>query len=1139
MSALTRAVLAAFIFGIGWTQSAVAETNAPVEVKSSSAGGFGRIQFEWREKAQAKTVLNDGILVISFDRAFDADTDAMQRSLDAYVALVRQDPDKKSLRLALKGPVTLKTTDYATRFAFDILPPSFRGDPPPIAPPSQESPDAVSVVPIRVAEREHTTTLQFDWPVKVDYTAKMEGGKLTISFAKAAKIDLKRFSDSPPAWIRGARSSVVGGKLAVEFDVDAEAGFVDVSEGHRIAFELREPVTDAAATRAATTAPSLPIAAEGVPQLTAEIIKFPMPPRKGAPGVSAPTPIVPATATAQTDAAAAQAALAGSNLRDSLAAASALPPALRQAPTELDEALAPASPTVAATPGRAKAEIFGSMLRLELPYSKLPAAAVFRRGLAVWVVAANNEAMDLSALTALPNGPAHLLSAPAEVAPGVTAFRLETSPAMTVSASAAGETWIVSIGPTVPEIPAQVQLVREIQVHASKLHALMPGSSQVLWLKDPQIEDRLAVVLAYAPARGLAEGQQFVEFSALPSMQGLAFESRADDLSITIAGNDAVVTRPQGLNLSADQPATLAGTSLLGNGASPAFVDFAAWAQPGEETRAEAIRRLMRLSASSAGGMSVPRMALARYYIAEGLGSEALGMLKLISSEDQTADANPQFRVARALANMLMNRYREAINDLSMDVLGLDAHAALWRGLAAAGARDWRQARSNLMTAAKVLGHYPAPWQARAKVALARAALELGEPASAMQAIATLPQAAVSADVAAEALLVRASLELLSNKSDVALALYRQVAGSPYRPAAVRGLLEEALLKEKLGKIKPAEAIDALERLRFQWRGDDVELRTLTELGNLYVAQGRYRDGLDTMRLAVRHFAQNDQARATATKMAAIFEDLFLSGKADAIQPIQALGLFYDFRELTPVGAQGDEMIRKLADRLVSVDLLGQAAELLQHQVDQRLDGIAKASVAARLAVIYLLDRKPEKALGALRSSKQTRLPDDLLAQRSLLEARALGDLKLYDQGLELISADDSVEANRLRADVLWQAQRWAEAGARDEELVGTRYQDTAPLTDGERMDVLRAAVAYSLAGDTASLVRLRTRFAAKMATSPDARGFDVVTQGQDTTGVDYRNLVKRLAGVDTLEAFMTDFRKRYGTGGAAATVTN
>jgi hypothetical protein len=221
------------------------------------------------------------------------------------------------------------------------------------------------------------------------------------------------------------------------------------------------------------------------------------------------------------------------------------------------------------------------------------------------------------------------------------------------------------------------------------------------------------------------------------------------------------------------------------------------------------------------------------------------------------------------------------------------------------------------------------------------------------------------------------------------------------------------------------------------------------------------------------------------------------------------------------------------------VDLLGQAAELLQHQVDQRLDGVAKASVAARLALIYLMDRKPEKALDVLRGSKQTRLPDDLLTQRSLLEARALGDLKQYDQGLELIAADDSAEGKRLRADLLWQAQRWAEAAAKDEDLVGTRFEDNTPLTDAERMQVMRAAVAYSLASDMASLARLRTRFSTKMAASPDSRGFDVVTQGHDTTGVDYRGLIKRLAAVDTLEAFMTDFRARYGSGGTSHTMTN
>ena len=82
------------------------------------------------------------------------------------------------------------------------------------------------------------------------------------------------------------------------------------------------------------------------------------------------------------------------------------------------------------------------------------------------------------------------------------------------------------------------------------------------------------------------------------------------------------------------------------------------------------------------------------------------------------------------------------------------------------------------------------------------------------------------------------------------------------------------------------------------------------------------------------------------------------------------MSLFYDFRELTPAGRRGDEMIRRLADRLVAVDLLGQAAELLQHQVDNRLQGAARAQVAARLAVIYLMNRKPDRALATLRATR-------------------------------------------------------------------------------------------------------------------------------------------------------------------------
>ena len=1157
-----RALISAGLLACGLALSAMAEDVARPNAQISviAQGGFARVQFDWTQKVAGKAQLADGVLVIGFDHAFDADTDTIARQLDPYVALVRLDPDGRSLRMALKGPVRLKTTDFGSRFAFDILPPSFVGDP---APPASPDPYAAKTgampqLTVRATERERTTRLQFDWPGKVVYSAKLENGKLQVLFSKIAKVDLTRFGDSPPAWVRGARSDVVGDKLRIEFDVDAEADFHDVSKEDTIELELREPKTDEAAAVQPTATPGAPKSvlpattpedSPPPPKPVADAIAFAMPPRKGAPVKPAQTaeavaaPSVAATAaTPKTDASAIHAAGVPAEEEVVIPAADSnpLPPALRLGQSDLETALAPVATVTPSQPGKSRAEIYGSILRLELPYTKLPAAAVFRRGLAVWVVTATDEAMDLSALAELPNAPARVLSTPTSMSPGVTAFRLETPASMSVSAAAAGNSWVIAIGSTVPDVPTQLQLVRQTVGTATKLRAFLPGARQVVWVKDPQTEDRIAAVLSFAPARGLANGRRFVEFAALPSQQGLAVQSVADDLTVEIEGTDAVIGRPAGLNISDAQFAQAAQSwapVASSTGVSQAFADLAAWGKPTAATRSDSVRNLLRLSSTSPGGMSPPRMQLARYYIAEGFGAEALGVLANISREDGTAEATPQFRIARAIAHFEMNRFAEALTDLSMDALANDPHAAMWRGLAAAGARDWRTARSNLMGALKVLNRYPPVWEARARIALGQAALALNEPASAMQALASLPRVELPVGVTAEAMLVRAALDVVSGKNDVAIATYDQLAKSAYRPAAVRASLEGTLLKAKTGKIKPEEAIDALERLRFQWRGDAVELRTLNELGNLYVENNRVRDGLNTMRLAVRHFSNTDEARATAAQMAKIFEGLYLEGKADNMQAVQALALFYDFRELTPVGTQGDEMIRKLSERLIAVDLLPQAAELLQHQVDQRLEGIPKASVATRLALIYLLDRKAEKALNLIRTTKQTRLPDDLIAQRSLIEARALTDLKMYDQALDLISGDTGREADRLRADIMWDAQRWPDAGAKTEALLGTRYEDIEPLNDVERADVMRASVAYSLAGDAASLERLRTRFDAKMAQSADAKAFTMVTQAADVTADDYKNLVKRVASADTLDAFLKDFHSRFGKGGE--TVTN
>jgi len=211
----------------------------------------------------------------------------------------------------------------------------------------------------------------------------------------------------------------------------------------------------------------------------------------------------------------------------------------------------------------------------------------------------------------------------------------------------------------------------------------------------------------------------------------------------------------------------------------------------------------------------------------------------------------------------------------------------------------------------------------------------------------------------------------------------------------------------------------------------------------------------------------------------------------------------------------------------VQVDLLGPAAALLAYQVDKRLDGIAKAQVATKLAAVYLMDHKADKAVATIRESQITGLPDDEMHQRLILEARAFAALKQWDNALDLIAVDQASDTKRLRADIYWEAGQWSIAGQKAEEFLGTRFSEPAPLSDIERADLLRATVAYSLANDSLSLERLRNRYAPKMKGTADANIFNVLSAPIDQHGMAFRQAAAQIASVDTLQAFMKDFNKR------------
>jgi len=238
--------------------------------------------------------------------------------------------------------------------------------------------------------------------------------------------------------------------------------------------------------------------------------------------------------------------------------------------------------------------------------------------------------------------------------------------------------------------------------------------------------------------------------------------------------------------------------------------------------------------------------------------------------------------------------------------------------------------------------------------------------------------------------------------------------------------------------------------------------------------------------------------------------------------------MFYEYRDLTPIGRRGDEMIRRLADRLVAVDLLDQAAELLQYQVDKRLEGAARAQVAARLAMVYLTNHKPERAIDALRSTRIADLSGELRQQRLLLEARAQSDVGRHDLALDIISNIAGREAIRLRSDIYWAARQWRQSAEQIELYYADRWRDFRPLNAAEKSDIIRAVVGYSLAEDTIGLSRFREKYLPLMSAEADRAAFEIASKPVDSTGSDFAQIAKMAASVDTLEGFLRDMKTRY-----------
>lgn len=699
--------------------------------------------------------------------------------------------------------------------------------------------------------------------------------------------------------------------------------------------------------------------------------------------------------------------------------------------------------------------------------------------------------------------------------------------------------WQVSLRSNiaVPQLPIEIghQSVSNV---GENIFLVGENFGEVVSFEDPLIGDVLTVVPASLSSQGIIEQNNFSEFNILKTAQGIALQLIADDIFVTRHDTGVSVSGQNGLAITRSLvPILREALPVAEEGAETQetlmLLDFANWEQgplPSEEYTKNRHELLYRLSTSTPEERNEARWNLATFNLANNNAAEAYGILQLMAEEEPAFIDNPSFRAVLAVSNIKMRRYEEAVELLTHRAFIAELDAILWRALANEALGNHEEAMADFNKGIDVISLQTNDNRAAFLFSAIRSAEMIGDIEFMNSQVNGMANTRLNAKQLTELDYWRARMAEGIGNEPLAAEIYDGVIATNVRYPASLAKFARFKQQFRMGEIDAVQAIDALEKLRFAWRGDKFELDILEQLGDLYVDMGEYREGLSILRQAATYFPRSTRTRDLTRQMGDIYRELFLGGGADNMPPLKAMALFLEFRELTPLGADGDTMSRNLARRMVTVDLLNDAAELLEFQVKNRLQGVARADIASDLAMIYLMNKEPQKALETLRATRQALIPQDIEEARNMIEIRALVELGSYEEAEVMLEGVEGDVAENLRADIFWKSEDWNRVVDHGYRMLGDRWTDSAELSDYERQSVLRIAVALALDEDQNGLNVLRNQYLTHMENGMFSDAFELITDEEQRSGEDIRQLTQAIASVDRLESFMDSYRNEFAT---------
>ncbi len=749
---------------------------------------------------------------------------------------------------------------------------------------------------------------------------------------------------------------------------------------------------------------------------------------------------------------------------------------------------------------------------ITLPFEPGVGAAAFRRGSAAIVVFDRRRPIDMAAL----RGDPVFASATVQMLPAATTLQipLPGEDVLQLLRTAAG--WIVAVVPEATPGPARD--IAPLLVEGA-LQLPTPGAGSVVSIPDPGTGGVLLVGTLREGGRAVAVARRTPEFALLQTWQGIAVEPVSDAVVVRVmvaaassgiaAKTDAEpkqiseakppaegkaegeakseTAKPAAAKPVEAKPAMLPSGFIIeaGSGRGLALdapsMDAILDANAGYLTRrfdfplaaTETLRlrqnAAVRIAAAApAQARTGKRLIAAQAMLAMGMAPEAQSVLSLAATADGRGVNNPDLAGLSGIAALLAGRPAEAAGIDDARLSGTD-EVALWRAVRTAMAKEVNAETSPAAAAVfaanlPLLLAYPDALRDRL-LPLAAETMARGGAQVAAQALLDARPDDRRLDLARAMLLER-------NEPEAALAAYDHVAQDADRLVRARAAGRAVELRLASGALSPAQAANALDRLIYSWRGDGRELALRRRVAELRVQAGEFRPALALLRETETIWPE--QRAALRTEMATIFTDAVVRDGAKPLPPLDLVALAEENADLFPEGSAGQELVARLVDRLVALDLPRRAVPLLEKLAAQAPAGPVRAAFGGRVAAMRLEQGDAAAALAALGGSAADDLPAELQESRVLTFARACAALGQTARSGAALAALGTPPALSLRADLLEAAKDWPAATAALGEVAARELPPAGELNEPQGRLLLRLASAAAQANDKATLAAVR-----------------------------------------------------------------